>query len=302
MDTYKQSASNADLYLNTSVELHPGLEVGTDPSYQKWSGSRQEPYAGTEPKETASPERKQISGLSVNTFWALVVLLCIIIAGGIGGGIGAGLAAQRSNCKSSVVSASSGADISAITVSSTIMPSTTITNSSPSTTSSLLTIDGSGSDSSSTTSSITSSTTSTPSVSPAPFSHCSDQFSTFNNSLIQPLSSEGSTITLSGTAQKFRVACYTNYPSGAQYGNPNIHDIMKIYMPDLKRCIMACAKYNAGYATNLQAGIDVGGGLCRAVSMVVQDGEFCYLKNGTGVNNTAVSGGNAVRKDSALLQ
>lgn len=77
---------------------------------------------------------------------------------------------------------------------------------------------------------------------------------------------------------------------------------MKIYMPDFNQCIMACAEYNAGYATNLQDGVDVGGGLCRAVSMVVESGEFCYLKNGTGVNNTVMSGGTGVRKDSAILQ
>lgn len=73
-------------------------------------------------------------------------------------------------------------------------------------------------------------------------------------------------------------------------------------MPDLNQCIMACAEYNAGYATSLQGDVDVGGGLCRTVSMVIRDGEFCYLKNGTGVNDTTISGGNDVRKDSAILQ
>jgi hypothetical protein len=73
-------------------------------------------------------------------------------------------------------------------------------------------------------------------------------------------------------------------------------------MPDFNSCIMACAAYNAGYNTNNKAGVDVGGGLCRVATMVINEGEFCYLKNGTGVNNTSItSGGTAIRKDSAIL-
>jgi hypothetical protein len=39
--------------------------------------------------------RKRILGLSVPTFWILVLISVLIIAGGVGGGIGAGLAAQK---------------------------------------------------------------------------------------------------------------------------------------------------------------------------------------------------------------
>ncbi|KAF7943938.1 uncharacterized protein EAE97_006008 [Botrytis byssoidea] len=302
MDTYKQFFSTSGLCLNTSVETQPGLEVQDASSGNTWPWSSQETHAGKQDEKAAILERRQIAGLSIGTFWALVVLLCLIVGGGISGGVVAGIAAQRNNCKSTGINTSPGVENSAAWVCSTttnVKYSTSIVNSiAPSTTSSGLIIDNSNIASSST----TSSTPSNPSVSTAPTSHCSDEFSTFNDSLVQPLSSEGSAIELSGIAQTFRVACYTNYPSGAQYGNPRIHDIMKIYMPDLTQCMMACAEYNAGYSTNLQGGIDVGGGLCRAVSMVIKDGEFCYLKNGTGVNNTANSGGDAVRKDSAILQ
>ncbi|KAF7859527.1 uncharacterized protein EAF02_010975 [Botrytis sinoallii] len=286
MDTYKQFFSTSGLCLNTSVETQPGLEVQDASSGNTWPWSSQETHAGIQDEKVAILERRQIAGLSIGTFWALVVLLCLIVGGGISGGI----------------NTSPGVENSAAWVCSTttnVKYSTSIVDSIvPSTTSSGLIIDNSNIASSST----TSSTPSNPSVSTAPTSHCSDEFSTVNDSLVQPLSSEGSAINLSGIAQTFRVACYTNYLSGAQYGNPRIYDIMKIYMPDLTQCMMACAEYNAGYSTNLQGGIDVGGGLCRAVSMVIKDREFCYLKNGTGVNNTANSGGDAVRKDSAILQ
>ncbi|KAF5872133.1 uncharacterized protein Bfra_009163 [Botrytis fragariae] len=302
MDTYKQNFSQSGLCLNTSVETQPGLEVRDAPSRQTWPWSSRETHSGIQGEKGAISERGQIAGLSIGTCWASVVLLCLIVGGGIGGGVAAGIAAQKNNCKSTDINTSSGVENSAARVCSTttsVIYSTSIINSiAPSTTSSGMIIDNSNIASSST----TSSAPSNPSVSAAPISHCSDEFSTFNDSLVQPLSSEGSAINLSGMAQTFRVACYTNYPSGVQYGNPGIHDIMKIYMPDLTQCMMACAEYNAGYSTNLQSGIDVGGGLCRAVSMVIKGGEFCYLKNGTGIDNTANSGGDAVRKDSAILQ
>jgi hypothetical protein len=75
---------------------------------------------------------------------------------------------------------------------------------------------------------------------------------------------------------------------------------MKMYQPDLMRCVAACAEYNAGYQSNADGGVAVGGGLCKAVSLVLAPGEFCYLKNGTGVNDTSTSGGNKI--DSARLE
>jgi hypothetical protein len=74
---------------------------------------------------------------------------------------------------------------------------------------------------------------------------------------------------------------------------------MKIYQPDLPHCVAACAEYNAAYAINVGAGVAVGGGYCKAVSLILEAGEFCYLKNGTATNITSTSGPSI---DSALLQ
>lgn len=51
------------------------------------------------------------------------------------------------------------------------------------------------------------------------------------------------------------------------------------------QCVTLCAEYNAGLANN-------GGtsGFCEGVSMVESAGQFCYLKNSVGVNDTTTSG------------
>lgn len=98
MDSYKHHIPKADSYLYSSDELQPGLEVGNAPSRQPCPWPRQE-IDGVERKQTAIPERKQIAGLAIGTFWALVVSLSVIVAGVIGGGVGAGLAAQKNKCK-----------------------------------------------------------------------------------------------------------------------------------------------------------------------------------------------------------
>lgn len=58
-------------------------------------------------------------------------------------------------------------------------------------------------------------------------------------------------------------------------------------------CIAACAEYNIGYA------VTNGSPRCAAVAVVKAPGEFCYLKSGTGVNDTSSSGGTPI--DSAVL-
>lgn len=97
MDTYKQIASEAGLCLDTSVNVQPGLEVGASTIQQKWSSPREVPCFESGQKQSVLTERRKILGLSVDTFWALIVLLCVIVAAGIGGGVGAGLA--KGNCK-----------------------------------------------------------------------------------------------------------------------------------------------------------------------------------------------------------
>ncbi|KAK0734903.1 hypothetical protein B0T26DRAFT_632413, partial [Lasiosphaeria miniovina] len=99
--------------------------------------------------------------------------------------------------------------------------------------------------------------------------------------------------------QQFTQLCETNYPSGSDLGNPGIHDILKIWLPSLEDCMTACAYHNAKQFENMQNGIDVGqGGFCKSVTIVKSAGEYCYLKNGTGVNNTR---GNPSIYSSAVL-
>ena len=87
--------------------------------------------------------------------------------------------------------------------------------------------------------------------------------------------------------QTFNILCNTNYPAGADNGNPAIHDITRVYVPNLEECVNACAVWNRQYEMNTDAGIDTGERqFCRAATIVKEDANYCYLKNATGVNNT----------------
>lgn len=75
--------------------------------------------------------------------------------------------------------------------------------------------------------------------------------------------------------------------------------IMYMYQSDLLHCVAVCAEYNAGYEKNSENGGEVGGGRCQAVALLLRPGGNCYLKNGTGINDTSSSG--PVTIDSAVL-
>lgn len=107
-------------------------------------------------------------------------------------------------------------------------------------------------------------------VSPAP---TDEGCPNINGTAYTPVDASGKAIPLSGAAggaaQSFLRYCDTNWPSGPDYGNPRIHDIMKLYLPSLEACITACAAYNFNYEANRAKGIgSQEGGLCRAVSIV----------------------------------
>lgn len=261
----------------------PGLEVGIDPSsssHSGWPNASKPVWGASSEQIPKTTHERKILGLTVGVFWAVVVLLCVLVAGGVGGGLGAGLASRKSTCSSDLnngtaVGQNAGVQTTTVTVSAT---NTAQSGSAPSSTDS----------------------SANPTVSPKPVTKCETD-TTFNGTSITPLDASGDPIPLGSTPQQtFLVMCNTNWPGGAAYGNPGIHDIMKIYEPDLTHCVAACAEYNAGYQANTAAGINVGGGYCKGVSLVLAPGEFCYLKNGTGTNNTSTSGGNRI--DSALLQ
>ena len=75
---------------------------------------------------------------------------------------------------------------------------------------------------------------------------------------------------------------------------------MTLYAPDLESCVAACASYNMGYLNNLNNGVKVGGGMCKAVALLLGPGEGCWLKNGTGKRDTGKDG-RGIKVDSAAL-
>jgi len=87
---------------------HSGLEAVPIPHLETGSWHHQQQDMGHGPPSTTWVEppqvanlpakpRQRILGLSVKTFWILIVLLVVIVAGGVGGGVGGGLAARGSS-------------------------------------------------------------------------------------------------------------------------------------------------------------------------------------------------------------
>ncbi|KAI0013827.1 hypothetical protein F4779DRAFT_294671 [Xylariaceae sp. FL0662B] len=210
---------------------------------------------GSEETKAPKEEKRRILGLSIVWFWVIVILITLILAGGIGGGVGGAIRAQQQVAH------------------------------------------GVSSDTSSTTSSSSGPTTApTSSPTPSPTAGLSSPLPSdggcpaIEGQTYTPYAVDGKAIPLeaagqgSGSAgQLFRQQCYTNYVSSAA---ARTHDILRIFMPTLENCMMACAEYNAAYRAALAAGDGVGGGYCVAVSLVKQNAGFCYLKNGTAVNDT----------------
>ncbi|KAF2962873.1 hypothetical protein GQX73_g10700 [Xylaria multiplex] len=235
--------------------VSPQTPVQTSVQTPVQAGNPQTP-AQVESQTTKDPP-KTILGLSVTVFWALIIALFIILAAGIGGGVGGGLSAQGKSVSSSDASRgdssdSSGSGGTATTTVSSTAPSPTAS----STTDSLVPTDGG-----------------CPGI---------------NGLGYTPYSADGKPIPLrTGEApQEFKEQCYTNWVNTA-----NTHDILRTYTPTLENCIVVCAEYNKAYATNLENNRGVGGGPCVAVTIVKEHAGFCYLKNGTGTNDTMGSPG-----------
>ncbi|GAW15892.1 hypothetical protein ANO14919_053140 [Xylariales sp. No.14919] len=233
------------------------------PAVVEFGGSPQTPASAGDPPTPAQVESqtiksspKTILGLSVTVFWVLIVALFIVLAAGIGGGVGGGLSAQKSTSTSDASrgdnSSPSGSGSAESPTASSTAPSPTAS----STTDSLVPTDGG-----------------CPGI---------------NNLGYTPYSADGKPIPLSeGDApQEFREQCWTNWVNTA-----STHDILRTYTPTLENCIVVCAEYNKAYATNLENNRGVGGGPCVAVTIVKEHAGFCYLKNGTGTNDTMGSPG-----------
>jgi hypothetical protein len=93
----------------------------------------------------------------------------------------------------------------------------------------------------------------------------------------------------------FSLQCNTNYPGGAAYGNPDVVDLFKVWVPDMASCINQCAMYNQRFEVTSGASLK-----CAVVGVARQAGDYCWLKSATGINNTDTSGA-GVPIDSAVL-
>ncbi|KAI0487023.1 hypothetical protein F4859DRAFT_510805 [Xylaria cf. heliscus] len=212
------------------------------------SGARQQTpsHAPDQPVKNTKPT---VLGLAVPVFWALIITLFIVLAAGIGGGVGGGLSAQRKSVSGS--NTSSDGNVSGTS--------------------------GGGSSTSSPAPSPTSSSTSDPLV--PTDGGCPN----IDGLKYMPYSADGKPIPVQTNQdpQEFREQCWTNWVNTA-----STHDILRTYTPTLENCITVCAEYNKAYATNLQNNVGAGGGPCVAVTIVKDHAGFCYLKNGTGTNDT----------------
>ncbi|KAI0098148.1 hypothetical protein GGR51DRAFT_436068 [Nemania sp. FL0031] len=229
----------------------------------------QQPTPNQTEAQTAGSSHKgrRILGLSIPVFWAVIITLVVVLAAAIGGGVGGGLSAQRKSTSQS--NASSGDASNASSSSSSASTPTSA--------------------SSSATPSPTSSSSSDDSLVPT------DGCPGVDGVAYTAYSADGKTVPLraGGAPQEFKEQCWTNLAN-----TDSTHDILRTYTPTLENCIVVCAEYNKAYLTNLDNDTGVGGGPCVGVTIVKEHAGFCYLKNGTGTNDTM---GNPNMYSSAVL-
>ena len=103
MDSYE---SGRHKYIDRPYNQQPGLEVHTPPPGLEhdtlWQHAKTSVWGTSNDasvdQKILIPERQKILGLSVGTFWGVILVLCLIVAGGVGGGVGAGLAMRKNTC------------------------------------------------------------------------------------------------------------------------------------------------------------------------------------------------------------
>ncbi|KAE9577104.1 hypothetical protein CGCF415_v001745 [Colletotrichum fructicola] len=133
----------------------------------------------------------------------------------------------------------------------------------------------------------------------APINPYCETSSTPKNTTVTPYDASGSPIRFNNDqAMSFDVLCNTFWPQ-RQGLNPELRDILVMTVPDMLTCMTLCAQYNQGYSDAVGDDVYVGGGICVGVALVKGIGQFCYLKNATGINDTTAAGGFDV--DSAVL-
>ncbi|KAI1099269.1 hypothetical protein F4804DRAFT_322421 [Jackrogersella minutella] len=223
------------------------------PASRDWTGVPTSAAKTSELDGRRESERRRVLGLTVPLFWTLLVIIAMVLAAGIGGGIGGGLKAQQKLSDNGSSNTANGPQSSS---SSTDTPTPT------------------SSQGGATTTGATSGPI--PSDSGCPL---------INGQTYTPYAVDGKPIPLQQglEGQQFKQECYTNYVSSP---TTPTHDILRIYMPTLENCMMACAEYNSAYHANVANNTGVGGGYCVAVTIVKVNAGFCYLKNGTTTNDT----------------
>ncbi|KAM7200447.1 hypothetical protein V8F33_003893 [Rhypophila sp. PSN 637] len=267
---YHQEAATGSGYRQTNFHTSPHSQVSPleypQPNYYDGSDKEVAPYM---PRK----ERKRILGLPVALFWVIILL---IVAGAIGGGVGGSLAVK--NAEINAQKAAAGADSTSSSSPSSSSSQTTAANTFPAT----QTVEVP-------TTSLPPTSTSSLAASTASSSNPAIPFDggcpRVDNTRFTPRTSSGQAIGVPDVvnSQSFLRLCNTNFPGGAAYGNPGVADIFKTFASSLDECMTLCAAYNADPgSTQFQRDK----GFCRSVSIVKKADEFCYLKNGTGVNNT----------------
>ncbi|KAL0935145.1 uncharacterized protein CTRU02_209736 [Colletotrichum truncatum] len=209
--------------------------------------------------------RKTILGLTVFRFWAAVALGVVIVGVAIAVGLGLGLANRYPAAL---------ADASSHNTTYSVVDS-----GDPTTVTQILGV-----------------------PSPAPINpYCPlyhDSW-TASNTTVTPYDASGSPIRFNNDqVMSFDVMCNTYWPQ-RQGLNPGLRDILVMTVPDMLTCITLCAQYNQGYSDAVGDDVYVGGGICVGVALIKGRGQFCHLKNATGINDTAAAGGFEV--DSAVL-
>jgi hypothetical protein len=226
------------------------------------------------PPLPVSPER-HILGVRVLIFWLLIILLVFLLSVGLAIGVALGLK-KRYVITSYIQPLGRLSSLNSPLNPTNTPRSATSTTSTPTTTSNQQGV-----------------------ASPAPTNpFCPGQ----NGATITPYDASGTSIRFSNeVAQSFEIQCNTQYPAGAGSGNPGVRDLMLMTAPDLISCVALCAQYNAGYSNAVGDDVNVGGGICVAVSLIKAPAEFCYLKNATGVNDTSANVASGIGVDSAVL-
>ncbi|KAI9669192.1 MAG: hypothetical protein M1817_004734 [Caeruleum heppii] len=218
-------------------------------------------------------DEREILGLRPRYFWALILLMAIVLAAAIGGGVGAGLASRRrKNAESTSIASSGSFDANTpqnSRPSSNTIPSSTVTASTAQSS-----------------------------------SGCNET----DRSLFTPsrAGTDNAPYEVNGMTLSYRIFCYENFASADSGHNPGIDNLPGVEglrgVSSLHDCISLCASYNVIFFGANRAENVSWGDLCSGAVYVAQKPTpTCWLQNGTTESATSVLFGD-YEVDSAVLQ